>query len=671
MAQVSPIPSATSILVIDDSPVDRDLFRRLLRRPGGTRSFWCLEGEHGRAGLEQFRRARPDCVLLDLNLPDIDGLDLLRRILREPDPCPVIVVTAYGSEQVAVEAMKSGAADYVVKGSISPEGLAHVIENALEKRALQREVEQQRVALEERNRQLESVLERERAAHSAVEQSESRYRTLAEAMPQLVWTAGHPDGAWDYVNQRWSRLTGASPDRAFGHGWLDFIDTEDRPRVMEAWAAAAEGGTFLDLQCRIRSADGTSRWQLMRALPLLRDGRPIKWLGTLTDIEEQRRAEQLLHQRQKLESIGVLAGGVAHDFNNLLVGIVGGVSYALEVLPTEHELRPILDVAFQSGERAAHLTRQMLAYAGKGSFKVEDVDLAQVLHATWQLIRASILRSVDLKLLIQPDLPPIRTDATQLQQIVMNLIINASEAIPPDRQGLIIVSAGVERVEAPLSTWSADLDPGDYVVLQVRDNGSGIEPGLLSKIFDPFFTTKFTGRGLGLAAVHGLVRSNHGSIEVDSTPGEGSTFRVLLPAGTPRERPVSQSAAAPARSSKGRILVVDDEPIVCNTVRAVLERSGSAVEVVTGGQEALDRIAASPRPFSLVLLDLNMPGLDGEQTLQAIRRINPDLPVVICSGYSETEIRRRFSDNTVNGFLQKPFDFRALTGKISEWLGSG
>ena len=670
MTQVLPISPATSILVIDDNPIDRDLFRRLLRRQNGTRSFCCLEGEHGRAGLDQFRRARPDCVLLDLNLPDIDGLELLRSILREPDPCPVIVVTAHGSEQVAVEAMKSGAADYVVKGAISAEGLAHVIENALEKRALQREVEQQRLAIEERNRQLESALERERAAHSAVEQSESRYRTLAEAIPQLVWTAGHSDGAWDYVNQRWSRLTGTSPDRAFGHGWLDFIDLEDRPRVMEAWASAAAGIAFLDVQCRIRSADGTFRWQLMRALPLLQDGRPVKWLGTLTDIEDQRRAEQLLHQRQKLESIGVLAGGVAHDFNNLLVGILGGVSYALEVLPPDDELRPILEVAFQSSERAAHLTRQMLAYAGKGSFKVENVDLGQVLQATWQLIRSSILRSVDLKLLIRPDLPPIRTDATQLQQIVMNLIINASEAIPPDRQGVIIASTGFERVEAPRSTWSADLDPGDYVVLEVRDNGCGIEPEALSKIFDPFFTTKFAGRGLGLAAVHGIVRSNKGSIEVESTLGEGSTFRVLLPAGMARERPSNGSATAPPRSAHGRILVVDDEPVVCNTARVALERSGNAVEVATGGQEALDRVAASPRSFSMVLLDLNMPGLDGEQTLHALRRINPDLPVVICSGYSEMEVRSRLRDEAVNGFLQKPFDFRSLTSKVSELLGS-
>ena len=209
----------TRVLIIDDNPIDRDIFRRLLQNQQ-AHAFRCIEGEHGRAGLEQYRRERPDCVILDLNLPDIDGLDLLKSFLAEPDSCPVVVTTAYGSEQVAVEAMKAGAADYIVKGSTSGEALAHTIENAIEKCGLRRQVERQRVAIEERNRELESALARERAARNAVELSENRYRTLAEAMPQIVWTAVHPSGDLDYVNERWSRLTGAAPAAAFdGAGW--------------------------------------------------------------------------------------------------------------------------------------------------------------------------------------------------------------------------------------------------------------------------------------------------------------------------------------------------------------------------------------------------------------------------------------------------------------------
>jgi len=213
-----PASSHARILIVDDNPIDRDLFRRLLR--DSDASFECLEGDHGRAGLELLQQVRPACVLLDLNLPDMDGLDVLRSMLRLPEACPVIVITAYGSEQVAVDAMKAGAADYLVKGSIAGGSLAHTIRNVLERQALRREVEQQRLSLEERNRQLEAALERERMARSAVERSESRYRTLAEAMPQVVWTADHPVGGWDYVNQRWARLTGTPVQSALGRGWL-------------------------------------------------------------------------------------------------------------------------------------------------------------------------------------------------------------------------------------------------------------------------------------------------------------------------------------------------------------------------------------------------------------------------------------------------------------------
>jgi PAS domain S-box-containing protein len=654
------------VLVIDDSPIDRDLFRRLLLERNGARPFECIEGDRGRAGLEQFRRVRPSCVLLDLNLPDIDGLELLRSISGEPGAAPVIVITAHGSESLAVQAMKAGASDYVVKGSVTGESLAHVIENALEKRALQRELERQRIALEQRNVELESALERERDARRAVEQSESRYRTLAEAMPQVVWTA--EAGGWDYVNERWTRLTGAPGGSAFGRGWLAFVVPEDRLRVEEAWNTAVRGETALELECRIVAVDGTQRAQLMRALPLVQGKLVWKWLGTFTDVENQRRAEHMLHHRQKLESVGILAGGVAHDFNNLLVGIIGGVSYALDVLPPEHEVRPILEAAFRSGERAADLTRQLLAYAGKGHFQVEDVDLARNLKATWELIQASLPRSVDLKTSIPKDLPLIHTDPSQLQQIIMNLILNASEAIPPERQGIITISAGTERLDAPRSTWSGDIAPGVYVSLEVSDNGNGIHPSLLNKIFDPFFTTKFTGRGLGLAAVLGIVRSNKGSIEVKSTPGAGTTFRVLLGAGIGAGAASSASNPAPrAHPVKGRILVVDDEPVVRDTAKAVLEREGHEVDVVSSGREALELLTALPY-FSLVLLDFSMPELSGKQTLEAIRNRYPHLPVIICSGFSDSEVRTKFEGFPVSGFLQKPFHSHTLAERVAQIL---
>ena len=649
-----PLP-VTSVLVIEDNPIDRDLIRRLLRQ-SWTRNFECVECESGRAVGQQLLRIRPDCVLLDLNLPDLDGLDVLSSIVREPDACPVIAMTAYGSEQTAVDAMKAGAADYLVKGAISQENLTRVIDNAIEKRSLQRKIEEQRLAIEERNRQLESALE--------------RYRILAEAMPQLVWTADHPGGGWDYVNERWIELTGTPAYRAFGNGWLDFLDPQDRERIGTAWRSAVPKGEPVELECRMRGAD-LPRWQLMRAVPLLKNGLPVKWVGTFTDVEDQRRAEQLLHQRQKLDSIGVLAGGVAHDFNNLLVGIIGGVSYALDALPQSHELRPMLEAALRSGERAADLTRQLLAYAGKGSFLAGDVNLKEALHTTWDLLQASIPRSVELRVVVPPDLPPVHTDPTQLQQVLMNLILNGAEAIPEESPGVVIIRADVAHVDHPRSTWSGDLSPGRYVTITVLDNGTGIRPELLPKIFDPFFTTKFMGRGLGLAAVHGIVRSNHGFIEVESALGKGTTFRVFLPAGTVVEQPSSPAPVVAATgSATARILIVDDESVVCNMVKAALERCGHIVDCASSGQEAMERIQASSAPFSLVLLDFNMPGLNGHQTFDAIQSIRPDLPVVICSGFSEAEIRSKFRNRAVSGFLQKPFRSDTLRGKLTALLDS-
>lgn len=649
-----PARRVTSVLIIEDSPVDREIFRRLLQDSPGN-SFKAFESETGRAALEQVSRVNPDCVLLDLNLPDIDGLQVLHRLVREPSAFPVIVMTAFGTEQIAVEAMKAGAADYLVKGAISEDNLTRVIQNAIEKRLLQRQIEEQRIAIEERNRELESALE--------------RYRVLTEAMPQLVFTADHPGGSWDYVNDRWTQLTGAPASRAYGAGWQEFTDPQDREHVLAAWQSALQRTEPLELETRLQSAAGQLRLQLMRAVPLFSAGVPAKWIGTLTDVDDQRRTEELLRQRQKLDSIGILAGGVAHDFNNLLVGIIGGVSFALEVLPNDHDLRSILENALRSGERAAELTRHLLSYAGKGAVQAADVNLDESLRSTWDLLQALIPRSIELKLALPPDLPLIHTDPTQLQQVIMNLILNAAEAIPDGRQGIIVVRADENEFQTHRSTWTGDLFPGRYVTIEVRDNGSGISPEVLRKIFDPFFTTKFTGRGLGLAAVHGIVRSNHGYIEVESTPGKGTTFRVYLPAGAASKRSSSKTSVAASATCQGtEILVVDDELVVRNMARAALLRQGHSVRTASSGQEAIDVIRTSGIPFSLVVLDFNMPGLNGEQTFDEIHSLRPDLPVLICTGYSDSEIRLRFADRAVAGYLQKPFRADTLCREVSALL---
>jgi PAS domain S-box-containing protein len=655
--------SLRRILLIDDDPVDREILRYHLQDGGSD--FEYQTADSGRKGLELIRSWKPDCVLLDLNLPDLQGVDVLRGALNESRSLPIIVITAHGSEQIAVEAMRNGAADYLVKGTLNGNALSHSIDQVLERDALRRKIEEQRLHIEERNRELEAGLVRERAAREAAEESENRYRTLAEAIPQIVWSARHPDGEFDYVNERWSRATGASYDSALRHGWLESVHPDDRRRLAEIWSTSRANCVQFEADCRLRAADGSYRWNFLRGVPVNRDSETLKWLGTFTDLEEQKRAEQLLRQRQKLESIGLLAGGIAHDFNNLLVGIVGSVSYTLDLLPSCHEGRPMLELALNSGERAAHLVRQMLAYAGKGRFILEKIDLSEAVHKTWELLRASIPSSIQVRFLTRQGLPPLETDPSQIEQIIMNLIINAAEAIPPERPGRIIVRTDVERIAQPLPNVASDLEPGNYLLLEVRDDGCGMDETTKAKIFDPFFTTKFTGRGLGLAAVQGIVRNGNGAVLVESEPGHGTTFKVLLPPSTAAVGPNVVHMDEIKATEPARILVVDDEATVLDVARVALERAGHEVQVASSGLEAIDLLRAFPDRFAVVLLDLGMPGMSGIEALARIREIDPSVPVLLSSGYSETEMRRRSEGLPVAGFVQKPFTAKALRDKLA------
>lgn len=374
------------------------------------------------------------------------------------------------------------------------------------------------------------------------------------------------------------------------------------------------------------------------------------------DITEQKNFERQLQQMQKLESLGVLAGGVAHDFNNLLVGIVGNASLVLDDVPPQNR-KPLEDV-IASGERAADLTRQLLAYAGKGSVHSRLLDLSGLVREISALVRTSIPRSVQLQLDLGRELPPVMADSGQIQQIVMNLVINAAEAIGPDKTGSVIVTTGVvEADEKYFSTSFAidDLGAGRYVMLEVQDTGCGMDEATVARIFDPFFTTKFLGRGLGLSAVVGIARSHGGAIKVYSVPDRGTTFRVLLPAA---QGSAEQNVRTPSTESllgTGLILLVDDEETVRKVARSSLERHGYTVREAQNGAAAVEALREGGDRFCAVLLDLTMPVMGGEEALRHISYLRPELPVVLSSGFNEMEAMRRFAGKGVAAFLQKPY----------------
>jgi two-component system cell cycle sensor histidine kinase/response regulator CckA len=396
--------------------------------------------------------------------------------------------------------------------------------------------------------------------------------------------------------------------------------------------------------------------------------------GSTRDVTERIRAEEQERERQaqlrdsaRLESLGVMAGGIAHDFNNLLVGILGNASLLAETAQASE--RAIANEIVLAAERAAELTRQMLAYSGKGRFVIEVLDLNTLIRENLTLLRASLSRSVSVKLELGCEECFVEADRTQIHQVIMNLLINASEAVG-DRPGEVAIrTALIERRD---SRFSAHLHTvvaaGSYALLEVQDNGVGMAPETLKKIFDPFFTTKFTGRGLGLAAVLGIVKGHHGDIDVGSQPGVGTTIRIFLPAseraGSSRQGP---DPVAVVRAPNQTVLVVDDEAIVLKTAAAALERGGFRVLAATNGAEALDVLRADAN-ISIVILDLTMPVMTGEQALPLIRAAYPEIPIILSSGYNEAEISRRFASAGIAGVLQKPYTVSAVISKVTQAL---
>ena len=427
------------------------------------------------------------------------------------------------------------------------------------------------------------------------------------------------------------------------------------------------------------AASGQIRHFLVTFYPV-HSPRGILGVGSvLIEITDQKRAEAgrlaietKVQQAQKLESLGVLAGGIAHDFNNILTGILGYADLALLQLGRGSVASTSIDQVVLGARRAAELTRQLLAYSGKGQFIVEPIHLGELVMETSQLLSLSISRRCKLQLDIEPTLPRVSADASQMRQVVMNLLLNASEAIG-DRNGTITMHLGsqlCDREWLAHSRLGDDLPAGRYVCIEISDDGCGMSAETLAKIFDPFFTTKFTGRGLGLSAVLGIVRGHRGAIKVKSEVGGGTRFSVFLPAFRPRavtQRLTRLRPQAGFRGS-GAVLVVDDEEAVRGLAQSMLTQMGFQVLVASDGVEALQVVQAEARRVRLVLLDLTMPRMDGEETLNALRALNPKLPIILTSGYNEPAASEGTTPRGANGFIQKPYLFDQLSEIVRKTL---
>jgi PAS domain S-box-containing protein len=522
--------------------------------------------------------------------------------------------------------------------------------------------------------------ERLRESEAALRENQERLRLAVEAANLGTWD-------WDirkdttHFSPEWKRLIGYE-DQELPNAheqWLSRLHPEDRDQVLAALQDYLDGRRAeYAVQYRLRHRDGSYRWIYARGLALRdADGRPTRMLGCHVDITERTRAEeqrrkmeaQMLHA-QKLESLGVLAGGIAHDFNNLLTSMLGNANLALIELPDDSLACPMLQDIEEAAQRAADLTHQMLAYSGKGAFVIQPLRLDILVQEMAKLLRTVVSKKATLELKLEP--ATIEGDATQIRQVVMNLITNASDALE-GAVGTIRVRTGTRDTEAAelrSPFLPAELPSGTYAYVEVEDTGCGMNEETLGRIFDPFFTTKFTGRGLGLAAALGIVRGHRGMLRVASTPGLGTVFKVLMPAATMKLLPEDSIREAPLPRGHGTVLVVEDESAVRTFARRALESGGFYVRTAENGLAGLDAFRKHLQKIDAVLLDLTMPGMDGLEVLTELRRLAPNVPILVMSGYGERDVSGALAEAGATGFVAKPFLPRELLARVSHALSA-
>jgi PAS domain S-box-containing protein len=504
---------------------------------------------------------------------------------------------------------------------------------------------------------------REQTAAIALEKE--RYRLLVDHAPDIVF-GSDLDGNLTSVNPAAERILGYPQSELVGRNMWDLLSPAQREagraNCRRLIAGESIGPQVGDLQVK----DGGTLAIEVNAGVVHKDGRPVAIHGIVRDVTERLRLEEQLRQAQKMEAIGRLAGGVAHDFNNLLTIIMGNALMLSQSLRADGlgEFEEI-EAVIQASETAADLTRQLLSYSGKAQVLVEPIDLSGCIRGLGALLRAAVSKNVEVRLELAPDLPAVESDRGQMKQIVTNLVLNSAEAIGNENPGVVRVTTRLRQLtgsDARDCIGGALVPAGAYVALEVSDTGCGMDAATASRIFDPFFTTKFTGRGLGLPAVAGAVKAHRGGIELETAPGAGSRFCVLLPASSRRAAP----AAAPAegRPGSGAVLVVDDEDAVRHLALKALSKLGYDLLAAGDGHEAIRIFDAHAGRIDAVLLDMSMPALGGKQTLAAIRARRPSVPVVLMSGYSEEETLGELAGGPQLAFLHKPFTIVELSEAV-------
>jgi len=511
----------------------------------------------------------------------------------------------------------------------------------------------------------------EKRTRGLVESQARYFRSLIENAHDGI-SVVDADGVIRFEAPSVERLLGYRPEELVGLGIDHLLHPEDAPGALQARKDLIAGRVpLVRREVRLRHRDGTWRTLEQVSRPFAgEDGRPHVIVNS-RDITERLAAEEALRRASREESLAVLAGGVAHDFNNLLAAILGHTALALAKLGERSPARRHVEKAASTVERAAALTRQMLAYSGRGHFVVRPTDIGALVRENLPLLEVAVSKNVRLEAHLAPEVPLVDADVGQMQQVLMNLVINAAEAIGTGG-GTVAVATGVQEVEAEEGgRWTVSGQPlpaGPYVFLEVKDDGPGMDAETLKRIFEPFFSTKFTGRGLGLAAVLGVMRGHRGGLRVESERGRGTVFRLLFTPSlaTSAEVPAERGSRPPGSM---RLLLIDDEDVVRDMVAEVLGFEGIEVLCAEDGTKGVELFRERRHEIDVVLLDLSMPGLGGEATFRQLWEIDPEVCVILSSGYDHVEATRRFGGHEPTGFIQKPYRPAELLAEIERCRG--
>lgn len=525
------------------------------------------------------------------------------------------------------------------------------------------------------NHRLFTAFLRDISARKKAQEEVSRLATVVEQSFNAIIVTD-TKGITQYVNPAYELLSGYSSDEALGKSpGMVKSGEHSEAYYTRMWQTLASGknwsGSFIN-----KAKDGHMYHVEQTIFPLYVGNEHVGYTAVQQDVTERDRLQEQSEHTQRLESLGVLAGGIAHDFNNLLSIIMGNAGLAEKkiddcALPDDALLRTHVHNILHASESAATLCQQMLAYSGKGRFVIRPLNLSSIIADIVQLLESSIAKLARLDIRLDYHSPAIDADESQMKQVIMNLVINASEAIG-DQAGHIHVRTSQVRLDTgdiSLLLGAEQMQPGDYILLQVKDNGCGMDEETRKKIFDPFFTTKFTGRGLGMSAILGIIRGHHGGLKVTSNPGKGTCFDVYFPASEHAVAEVASSAEmAQTEQVHATVLVVDDESALRELASMILQDMGLKVLVAADGVDGLEVLQKQRDEIDLILLDMTMPRMGGEEFYKQMRTSMPDLPVIVSSGYAEEDIRSRFEASERIDFVQKPYHPEKLADKVASLL---